>query len=260
MSVNNDRLLVSAYRNSFVYVYNNEGVRLDTINVTDQREDASWTPRGNIVYTTLDGFKVVTLTSKGALISSTKMAYPNQFTMSTNGNIYLGNGEDGVYQSADDGLTWSKVFRSSDKWVVMQAIAVKSENEGTDFFTLEYLNDVSWVFNPKYRIRLYMLNKQHSGLTWRDVIIASPNGRQLDIYSIDALTYDNRMNIFMCDTTNNTINIYSVLTNQLYELELLLPLKSTDKLLRLAIDTKQQMLYVLQKTSTVSIFKLTYDV
>ena len=99
--------------------------------------DATWTPRGNIVYTTCPSNKVVVMSESGKVITThTQMTLPQYLSVSSDNIIYLADSETGVYQSTDDGISWSLVFKSTDEWHCWQVIKVTT-NHCDDFWTLE---------------------------------------------------------------------------------------------------------------------------
>lgn len=84
--------------------------------------DVTWTPRGNIVYTTkisetTQRGRIVTTTRSGDLIIETNVSSGAQkLSVSADGIIYVAYGRGGVFQSTDDGVTWSEVFASPNNW------------------------------------------------------------------------------------------------------------------------------------------------
>ena len=111
LSVLNDKLLVSCFtiphlflvsgdNLSQLFIYGREGRHLSiiTINDNDTLEDATWTPRGNIVYTTCyPSNKVVVMSESGKVITThTQMTSPLRLSVSNDNIIYLANSNTGV--------------------------------------------------------------------------------------------------------------------------------------------------------------------
>ena len=137
LSLFNDKLLVSGSGLSQLFIYSREGRHLSTITTSDNDKlcDATWTPRGNIVYTTLDSNKVVVMSESGKVITThKKMTSPQRLSVSNDDIIYLADWETGVFQSTDDGDSWSLVFKLTDEWHCRQVIKVTTDHSD-DFWT-----------------------------------------------------------------------------------------------------------------------------
>ena len=81
MSVFKEKLLVSCRWSSKLFVYSIEGCYL--LNMTtidnDQLLDATWTPRGNIIYTTEHNIRVVILSEFGEVILTQAQSLEPQY-------------------------------------------------------------------------------------------------------------------------------------------------------------------------------------
>ena len=252
LSVFNDKLLVSCYERSQLFIYSREGCHLSTIttNDVDKLCDATWTPRGNIVYTTCNSKKVVVMSESGKVITShIQMTDPRYLSVSNDDTIYLADRKAGVYQSADEGISWSLVFKSTDRWYSWQVIKVITDHSD-DFWTLERSDG-------DYHLRVYSVDKRRSGdnVTWRDIDVTTNTGKQ--IVSLDSrLSYDGNVNIFLSDYYNKVIHVFSVNGQYLCQL-------GSSHLVNnipygLAVDKERLLLHVGQVMSVVKVFKLTY--
>ena len=265
LSVFNDKLLVSSayilglsklvsrYDFSQLFIYSREGRHLSTIttNNNDRLLDAMWTPRGNIVYTTCNSNKVVVMSESGKVITThTQMADPRCLSVSSDNIIYLADYETGVYQSTDDGVSWSLVFKPTDGWHCWRVIKVTTDHSD-DFWTLEHSDNNNW------HLRVYSVNRKRSdgNVTWRDINVSTTDGKHIDL-SGSRLSYDGNMNIFLNDWDNKAVHMLSV--NGQYHCQLLSShhIKNTPYIL--AVDKECQLLYVGQDKSVVGVFKLTY--
>ena len=67
-----DKLLVSCYGFSQLFIYCREGCHLLTITIedNDKQWDATWTPCGNIVYKTRVSYKVVVMSQSIEVIAT----------------------------------------------------------------------------------------------------------------------------------------------------------------------------------------------
>ena len=170
-----DKLLVSCYERTQLFIYSRTGRHLLTIttNDVDKLCDATWTPRGNIVYTTCNSKKVVVLSESGKVITShTQMTNPRYLSISNDDIIYLADRKTGVYQSADDGVSWSLVFKSTDNRHCRQVIKVTTDHND-NFWTLETSN-----YNNCH-LRVYEVDRSRSddNVIWRDINIPSTDGK-----------------------------------------------------------------------------------
>ena len=213
--------------------------------------DATWTPRGNIVYTTYRSNKVVVMSESGKVITThTQMTDPRYISVSCDDIIYLADYKTGVYQSTDDGVSWSLVFKSTDGWHCEQVIKVTTDLSD-DFWTLEKSN------NNKYHLRVYSVDRRRSDgyVTWRGINVRTTDGKHINL-SDSRLSYDGNMNIFLSDYHNKAVHV--LLVNGQYHCQLLSSHHIKNEPFRLAVDKERQLLYVGQKFGVVGVFKLTY--
>ena len=253
LSVFNDKLLVSSITLSQLFIYSCEGRYLSTIAIynNEKLRDATWTPRGNIVYTTCESRKVVVMSENGRVITThTHLPDPQYLSLSNDDIIYVTDWETGVYQSTDDGINWSLVFKPSDGWHCLQTIKVTTEHSD-DFWTLEWSNDYC-------HLRVYSVDKRRSdcNVTWRDINITTTDGKHINL-SCSRLSYDGSVNIFLSDFHNTAVHVLSL--NGEYHSQLLSSHHIKNKPLRLALDRERQLLYVGQDGCAVGVFQLTYE-
>ena len=261
LSVYNDKLLVSyggMLGLSQLFIYSREGRHLSTITIdnnnklkSDKLWDATWTPRGNIVYTTYNSNTVVVMSECGKVIfKRTQMTEPRHFSVSCDDIIYLADYKTGVYQSTDDGVSWSLVFKLPDGCYCRQVIKVTTEHSD-DFWTLE-------KSNKDYHLRVYSMDRRRSdgNVTWRDINVPTTDDKHIDL-SDSNLSYDGYMNIFLSDFKNKAVHVFSV--NGQYHCQLLSSHHFKNKPYRLAVDQQRQLLYVGQLESEIGVFKLTSE-
>jgi hypothetical protein len=189
------------------------------------------------------------MSQSGKIITQTQMTDPRRLSVSTDNVIYLADWESGVYQSTDDGESWSLVFKSPDGGECLQVIKVIIDHSD-HFWTIE------WKDN--YRLRVYNVNKKGDdiNLTWSDVSLSTSLDTHILLDYNSYLSYDGDMNIFLSDWDNNTVHVFTV--NGQYNCQLL---SSThiNSPLSLTVDRKRQLLFVGQLGSVVGVFKFTYD-
>ena len=256
MSVFNDKLLVSCvYYCSQLFIYSREGRHLATITINDNDKlwDATWTPRGNIVYTTFKSNKVVVMSESSEVITTnTQTTSPLYLSVSNDDIIYLANWGTGVYQSTDDGVSWSLVFESTDGRHCMQVIKVTTE-DSDNFWTLEYNDNYN-----NTQLRVYSVDRRRTdgNVTWRDINVTTTDGKHINLSISSRLAYDGNMNIFLSDYHNIAVRVLSV--NGQHNCQLLSSHHIKNNPFRLAVDKERQLMYVGQRESVVRVFKLAY--
>ena len=257
LSVFDDKLLVSFSNLTQLFIYSREGRHLSTIptNIEDWLMDVTWTPRGNIVFTTCITREVVVMSESSKVINTHKqMKNPGLISVSDDSVIYLADWQTGVYQSSDDGASWGLVFNSTAGWHCWQVIKV-STDYSDDFWTLEASD------NKNYHLRVYRrytdgkMTWRDIDMTWRDIDVPITDGKHIDL-SGSRLSYDGNMNIFLNESNNNAVHLLSM--NGQYYCQLLSPHHLENKPYSLAVDNVRQLLYVGQEKGLVKVFKLTY--
>ena len=244
-------------------VYTLEGQSLLNISV-DQQDfvyDATWTPRGKILYST-DNCEiryirkrckqnyVVLMSEAGEIIKRSQRVRPQRFSVSIDNVIYLADYETGVHQSTDDGMNWIFLFKSPDGLPFGQAVKVITEN--TDFFwTLE---------NDKYNyIRVYnmSLGRFVGDQSWKSNIISITQTKSV-ILQLSSFLEDGKMNIFLSDYYNAVIHVftaegkYKKMILSTFDLEMKVPSS-------LAINTQSEQLYVGHSRGIIKVFRLVHE-
>ena len=254
LSVFNDKLLVSCgYRLSQLFIIGRDGCHLSTISTINNETlcDAIWTPRGNIIYTTDDGNKVIVMSDIGSVISIyKKLTDPRYLSLCGNDIIYLTDWETGVFQSTDDGISWSLVFKSTDGRHCEQVIKVAKEHSD-DFWTLEKSGN-------KYHLRVYSVDRQRlngNEVKWMDINVTTTDGKNINLRD-SSLAYDGRMNIFLSDRYNKTVHLLS--SNGQYLSQLLPSGLIRISPCKLAVDRERRLLYIGQAWGIMGVFELAY--
>ena len=222
--------------------------------INDSLCDATWTPRGNIVYSTCDYsdevVRMMFLEADKVNFTRTGTANPRHLSVSNDDVIYLADYEIGVYQSTDDGVSWSLVFKLTDGWNCLKVIKVPTNN--SDYF---------WTLDTKdkssHRLCVYKTDKKRIDgiVALRDVIVPTTDGKHIDL-ARSSLSYDDNMNIFLSDCDNTAVHIFSA--NGQYSCQLLSAHHIKNKPLMLAVDKELQLLFVMHKDNTLSLLKLTH--
>ena len=236
-----------------MFIYSRTGHHLLSIRTKDNEllYDATWTPRGNIVYTTLSN-KVVTVSESldKYITTHTLMKQPLFLSVSNDGVVFVADSTTGVYQSTDDGISWSCVFNSPGGLYFYQVIKVKTDYN-VDFWIMEV------NAHQNYSMRAYSVDKKspNGNVTWRDIKVPMKNGKFIDL-SKSILAYDGNMSIFLSDPDNRAVDVLSVIDQCHYQL-----VSKNHKIYsprRLAVDKKNLELFVGQGEGVVGVFKLTY--
>jgi hypothetical protein len=170
--------------------------------------------------------------------------------VSTDDVIYLIDNQKDLYQTTDEGLTWSHVFNVSVGWRCDQVIKVSTDSNADVLWTLIWLDRTSFL-------RVYTVdNRQADGdhvISQRDV--ALPTHVRMDLS--DKLVYDGHTSIFATDSANVAVHVWSV--SGQYDRTLL----SREQLVSysdcIAVDVQRLVMYVGHDQGRVDVFELTYE-
>ena len=245
------QLLVGQCWDRQLHVYSADCCHVTSIKLPDNDKvcDAVWTRRGNIVYSEYDRGKVVTMSRSGDVIQQTNVSQPRYLSVSTDGAIYLVSYDTSVYQSTDDGLTWSRMFNVTDGWDCEQVIKVSTDGD----------TDVMWTLVESAEARhlqVYKVEKRRvvgGGVTWRNITV--PSHVTVSVHS--KLVYDGHTSIFVTDKSNRAVHVWSV--SGQYDRQLVSPQQLTSDPHSVAVDTQRHVMYVGVEKGTVSVFELTYE-
>jgi hypothetical protein len=222
----------------------------------DTVHDAVWTPRGSIVYTEYNRGKVVLLSRSGDVIQQSNVSHASYFSVSTDGVIYLTSLSEvpvltwlsRIYQSTDDGLTWSPMFNVSDEFWCYQVIKVSTDSN----------TDVLWTKAwpaGNCLLRVYTVDRRSSVgniVTWHDL---APNRYSGSCEEGDKMAYGGHDTIFISDQYNAAINVWSV--SGKYGRRLVSHPQFLRHSPRVAVDTQRHIMYVGCANGTVEVFELT---
>ena len=250
LSAFNNTLLIGRTSFSQLFIYSSEGHHVSTITTefNDTLMDATWTPRGYIVYTTLKTNKVMVITKSGEVNTThTHLVQPKYLSVSNDDVVYLAACTEGVYQSRDDGISWSLVFQSTNNWCLNYVIKVNSSNSD-DFWTIE-------ENSKKHNLRVYSMDRRRndSNLTSRDIKISTAERKQ-GYNPASKLLFDGKMSIFLIDIFLRTIHVFSANGQYQCQLDSYRHIKKIAH--RLAVDMEHKRLYIGQGMGTVEVFKL----
>lgn len=259
-------LLVASTSDRLLYVYDtgNNGQHLSSIPTyrNDSLYDATWTPQGNIVYTSETNStkrnKVVTLTRNGDVIAQTKLNDARRLSVSADGAIYVACAKDGVYQSTDDGVTWCHAFKSPDRCELLHVIKVSTDFDADTFWSIET--------KPVPTLREYTLEKSNinnnNKLKWRKVALT--DGEFRSKWNPIQMAFDGRTNLFaMWLGTNNRTKVLAYSGGANYERILDLSdyvQEECEDIVHLAVNHQCNTLCLsLALPGVVKVFTLTYE-
>ena len=129
LSVLNDKILVGWESCNTLFICNQEGATLQTVNGTDEFYDAVWTATGNIVYTNPSNRFITTMSLNGDVLNRNALGMPMYLSVCNDNFIYVADGERGVYESTNSGLNWRHVIQSVPGWSCIHVIKVVNNND-----------------------------------------------------------------------------------------------------------------------------------
>jgi hypothetical protein len=256
LSVSNEgQLLVGHWFDHTLHVYRADGSRVKSITLSYSEivTDAVWTRQGNIVYCKLleDSCNVKTISQSSKVIQQTNILQPSSLSVSTGNAIYLISAGTSVYQSTDDGLTWSRMFDVSDGWKCWQVIKASTDTD----------TDVLWTVVKSFgdwRLQVYTVDKRPAAggnVTWRDVTLPSHVTVSL---SESKLAYDGHTSVFVTDFYNGAVHAWSV--GGQYDRLVVLFWQLSSPIRCVAVDTQRHVhvMYVGCDNGAISVFELVY--
>ena len=240
-----------------MFTYSREGRFLATIKINEMLIDATWTPNGHIVYTSKISSKVVVMSESGKIINSTQMNTPQFISVSYDNIIFLADGEAGVYQSTDDGISWDFVFHQAENWCSHRVMKVPT-GHGDDFWTL-VSRSVKVPFDYQLHVYSVLDKKYHAenNMTWKKINLPMTKGKKFDLSLYSIPLYDDSNNIFLNDKNNKGVHLFSAKDYRHTKLLLSDRIKTDPRMMML--DHKRQLLYVAQDMEMIQVFKLSHD-
>ena len=260
LSVFKDKLLVGSKGYSQLFKYSHEGRYLSTITINDNDQlstfniddndsvyDATWTPHGNIVYTTYNNKLVVISKSGEVSAPQTHIKYPRKLHVSSDDIIYLTETDLhiglNVYQSTDDGVSWSLVFKIAGKMLLYKELFKVATDHVDEFWILK--RQVPKEYQNSF---VYCMDKRRSDGT--------VTRRNIKVDEHVNLSYGDNMNIFLSDMRNKAVHVLSA--NGQYHCQLLSSHQISADPYKLVLDKERQLLYIGESKGEVKVFKLTY--
>jgi hypothetical protein len=246
------QLLVGQSNDHQLHVYSADCRHVTSIKLHDYDKvcDAVWTRHGNIVYSEWRSKKVVTMSQSGDVIQQTNVSNPRNLSVSIDGVIYLISDCTSVYQSTDDGVTWSHMFTVSDGCECWQVIKVSTDSNTDVVWTLVWSGE-------DWRLRVYTVDKRRAAgdnVTWRDVTV--PRHVTVNL-GYSRLVYDGHTSIFVTDCSNRAVHVWSV--SGQYDRQLVSGQQLVSNPCGVAVDTQRHVMYVGREQGIVGVLELAYD-
>ena len=262
LSVRNNKLLLGQHHDIQLVTYDFKDNHFSTIQtIGNYLFHAAWTPLGNIVYTVSNANYVVRiLDSSNVSTRSHILDLATFISVSNDDVIYLAAGESGIYQSLDDGISWSFVFKPAEHWYCRQVIKLIIDGS-ENFWTIEQTN-YKHGLPIQLRLSVYKSNRTRSDkiAKLRDVnsgeIVYTPLICLLYNVGELKLSYDSNMNIFV---SNGLSEVHVFLANGQYLCDVVNRNLIETTIYALAVDNNNRLLYIGQYDGFVGVFKLSYD-
>ena len=221
--------------------------------------DVVWTPRGNMTYTTMESKTVVKILESGKVVTYTQMLNPFCLSVSYDDIIFLVDWKAGIYQSTDDGDSWSLVFRLNQGGLFIQFFKLRNSHQTDEEQVYHKTNDflALEISQPSFNLCIYNMDKGgHKGnVTWRTVNFNTTSGRQIDL-RFSHIFYDNYQYIFMTDYVYRMVHVLT--TNGTYHSQFLSSAYIKNKPMKLIVDSANHLLFVGQEKGAVAVFKLIF--
>ena len=204
--------------------------------------EAILTPSGDILYTCpSEIINVVLMRRNSYLKHQHRMIDPKRFSVSIDKKIYLADGKNGVFESIDNGLSWTFVFTCTESNSCVQVIKV-SANNIHKFWTLVLMKE-------QFNLRIGQQNLNNDDFKWHDVVIPSTIVAQNS--NLINLAFDGVSSMLLSDGEGRSVHVIS--TNGEYYCQLL-SASQIMKPLGLLLNYSKKLLIVLQDNDMISVF------
>ena len=202
------------------------------ITLQDDAYDVLRSPTGNIVYTTGVNARrrssVITTDKTGNAISQKPMAAPLCLSISEDNAVYCADAENGIYESKDDGLTWSHIIRlPNDDAHCWQVVKVQNNVGKFVYWTLQKNN------SNEYFLRLYSVGNDFKS---QDVLLPG-----IDL-SLSKLAYNGKGTMLLAAYKNDAV--LAIPVNDPQNVIQLSFEESISKLNGIYFDQTKQLLYL----------------
>lgn len=266
LSSDDQMLLVGYGDEHHLYVYTTSGTNVSTIKMRDEVQHAAWAPRRHhvVVITAVTSGNnvrpVQVMSVKGDVLSSYRIYFPRYVSVSTDKVIYVCAQND-VFQSNDDGMTWTVVAKTLDPRKVTYEYAIRvPAATGSNSRLLGYSQDVTWAITQtrwynlyRYRLSICTSNKYSNGnehVTWRDVIL--PTSVNVED---SKLAFDGNASVYMINYRDWSVHVMSA--SGLYEGQVLSAEHFDSKNpFSLTVDGQRRVMYIGQQLGVISVFTL----
>jgi hypothetical protein len=227
----------------------------------DQLSDVAWTPiRDNIVYTNILNNDACVMSVNGNIIARTNIYSSSRYRpigVSSDNNIYIALGYNGIVMSTDDGMTWSRLQHALSRLSLpAYAIKVSTANHTADeLWVLE--NHQLTSFN--YRLRAYKTDSQSGSIvinSSRDIAQFKPVAYDTGTFK---LVYDGDRHVYAVLSENGEkgVSVLSVYGD--YVCQLLSPLDVVTPVQSLAVSKQRDYLYLGMNLGYISVYALSYN-
>lgn len=256
-------LLVSPPVTGELRIYTTSGRHVTTLDVPDTMYvyDAVWTRQSNIVCTTGDGVIVVSKTR--SILNKADVGKEGYLSVSQNGDIYISH-TTSVYESTDDGKTWSIIFSVLDSSsYIQQAIKVSTDHYSDIFWTFESFESNNMPADVT-QLGIYTLNKTAGNadrnVTWSSVAMPSHLHANVSVYF---LAFDGHSTVFALAYHIDDVLMWSVNGTFYGQLQLGVLFSNLPNVAySLAVESSNHTMYVGKETHgrvDVNVFALLYE-
>ena len=246
LAVKNNKILVGEPNCTELFIYDDKGKLLNTIKVGTIVCDAAFAPNGNIICST-PTLGLLVMSEDGKVMQQKFLTSPRDISVSSDGEVFVTDSSEGVFQSSDNGNTWCLIFGVSiSSWMSWQTLKLRNDQGEIVYWTLEVLQNEN---------NCRIIERALSGdlIATRLLSMKIANGTDIS-KSYTRMVYNEDHSVLLIDTKNSSVHSFSV-NNYQYEKQLF-GKNEINRPTMHAINKKSNLLYIGQEDGTLKIFKL----
>ena len=241
-----NQLLVGWRGSSQLYIYDMRLGSVFTIHVNGQVYDALWSPYGNYVICLTSINNIIVMLPSGHIVKSHRVARLGYFTASRHDIILLTAIDNDVYQTEDDGITWTLMFRFTldigSKLLRLIKVKANIHINDDEYWSLQIERDQLFL-------KIHSMGPMSTLLTLKRLI-------HLPIKLVNdnaIMAFNGYTTVMVGDVITGRIFIFS--TNNQENSKSLEPALILLKPMSISIDSKDSVIYVGHKEGLIRLYQ-----